>query len=222
MREQHWTESRDPEQMVRGLWTLVPTWITPRTLWSFIVGCYRLWWLTDDSLLYPRTSEFRQALVEALGELQRCGEIGWDADWDSATQTFRKLSVRLGSAQDLGTEVLGYQGLLPRHWFPIFRGVILQASRPGWSNSPEEVAGLLRCIFEMDIRSIRVDRKGFNEDVVRIAHRIYAENRFDEMPVLGDALEEAGCQNEDVLAHCRCRTQHARGCWVVDLILEKR
>jgi hypothetical protein len=54
-----------------------------------------------------------------------------------------------------------------------------------------------------------------------IARSIYEERRFDDLPVLADALEDAGCSDEAVLAHCRDSAGHARGCWVVDLILGK-
>ena len=42
---------------------------------------------------------------------------------------------------------------------------------------------------------------------------------FSPMPILADALQDAGCDNEAVLAHCRGDGPHVRGCWVVDLIL---
>ncbi len=48
-----------------------------------------------------------------------------------------------------------------------------------------------------------------------------AERAFDRLPILADALEEAGCDHPDVLAHCRGPGPHARGCWVVDLVLGK-
>ena len=41
------------------------------------------------------------------------------------------------------------------------------------------------------------------------------------MPILADALQDAGCTNEDVLTHCRGDGPHVRGCWVVDLLLGK-
>jgi hypothetical protein len=54
-----------------------------------------------------------------------------------------------------------------------------------------------------------------------MAQRMYVSRDFSDMPVLADALEEAGCTNPDVLAHCRMSGDHVRGCWVADLVLEK-
>jgi hypothetical protein len=42
------------------------------------------------------------------------------------------------------------------------------------------------------------------------------------MPILGDALEEGGCTNAEMLNHCRQPGIHVRGCWLVDLILQKK
>jgi hypothetical protein len=55
--------------------------------------------------------------------------------------------------------------------------------------------------------------------VRRLAQSIYAEHRFDELGVLADALEEAGCTDRDILEHCRSGPPHVRGCWCVDLLL---
>ncbi len=60
-----------------------------------------------------------------------------------------------------------------------------------------------------------------SETVVALASGIYAERAFDRLPILADALEEAGCNHPDVLAHCRGSGPHARGCWVVDLVLNR-
>jgi hypothetical protein len=57
--------------------------------------------------------------------------------------------------------------------------------------------------------------------VVRLAQAIYEERGFDLLPLLADALEEAGCTSADILAHCRTKGEHVRGCWVVDLLLGK-
>lgn len=57
--------------------------------------------------------------------------------------------------------------------------------------------------------------------VPRMARAIYDGRRFDDLPYLADALEEAGCDDGALLAHCRQRGEHARGCHVVDLLLGK-
>lgn len=57
--------------------------------------------------------------------------------------------------------------------------------------------------------------------VPKIAQAIYDDRRFEDMPILADALEDAGCDHEDILRHCREPGQHVRGCWVVDLLLGK-
>jgi hypothetical protein len=55
----------------------------------------------------------------------------------------------------------------------------------------------------------------------RMARGIYNDRRFDELPILADALKDAGCDNADILDHCRHEGPHVRGCWVVDLLLGK-
>jgi hypothetical protein len=55
--------------------------------------------------------------------------------------------------------------------------------------------------------------------VVSLARAIHDEGRWQDLPVLADALEEAGCTDQDVLRHCRGQEPHARGCWLVDLLL---
>ena len=54
---------------------------------------------------------------------------------------------------------------------------------------------------------------------MRIAQEINQECRWDDLPILADALEDAGCANADMLAHCRAGGEHVRGCWVVDVVL---
>jgi hypothetical protein len=58
--------------------------------------------------------------------------------------------------------------------------------------------------------------------VPKLAQGVYEERAFDRLPILADALEDAGCSDEEILAHCRGGGEHARGCWVVDMILGKK
>ncbi|HEY7423826.1 MAG TPA: hypothetical protein VH682_06225 [Gemmataceae bacterium] len=57
--------------------------------------------------------------------------------------------------------------------------------------------------------------------ILKLAQAIYDERDFVHLPILADALEEAGCDNADILNHCRQPGEHVRGCWVVDLLLDK-
>jgi hypothetical protein len=66
------------------------------------------------------------------------------------------------------------------------------------------------------------DWSAWNGGVARkLAQAIYDERRFGDLPALADALEEAGCGDSDLLRHLREPGLHARGCWVVDLVLDK-
>ena len=56
-------------------------------------------------------------------------------------------------------------------------------------------------------------------DVVGLCQAMTASGDFAAMPILADALQDAGCDDERVLGHCRGDGPHARGCWVVDALL---
>jgi len=82
-------------------------------------------------------------------------------------------------------------------------------------------ASLLRCIFGNPFRPVTVSPAWQTANVLELARTIYDERAFDRMPILADALEEAGCTNREILSHCRGAGPHVRGCWVVDLLLGK-
>ena len=82
-------------------------------------------------------------------------------------------------------------------------------------------AWLLFDIFGNPFRPIVADPAWLSPTVQSIASAIYQDRAFDRLPILADALEEAGCTNADVLLHCRQPGEHVRGCWVVDLVLGK-
>ena len=54
-----------------------------------------------------------------------------------------------------------------------------------------------------------------------IARHIYDDRAFHDLPILADALEDAGCADAAILDHCRGPGPHVRGCWAVDLLLGK-
>jgi hypothetical protein len=81
---------------------------------------------------------------------------------------------------------------------------------------------LIREVFGNPFRPVAFDPAWRTTDVVLLASGIYDEKAFDRMPILADALQDAGCDSEAILSHCRDPNQvHVRGCWVVDLVLGK-
>jgi hypothetical protein len=87
-------------------------------------------------------------------------------------------------------------------------------------------ADLARCIFGSlycPRRAVRPSSLRWNGGVLgKLAQGIYEDRAFDRLPILADALEEAGCMEPRILAHCRGAIVHSRGCWVLDLLLRKR
>ncbi len=105
---------------------------------------------------------------------------------------------------------------------------------------------LLNELFGNPFRMTSFLRSWRTSDVVSVAQAIYDNDRYDQMPILADALEEAGCTNNWILDHCRLpnprsfyeqtgydmesplvskwakQTVHVKGCWVVDLVLGKK
>jgi hypothetical protein len=83
---------------------------------------------------------------------------------------------------------------------------------------------LLRDIAGNPFRSAAVANTwlAWNDGIVpKLAQAIYDEGAFDRLPVLADALEEAGCEDAELLRHCRGGGEHVRGCWAVDLVLRR-
>ena len=80
---------------------------------------------------------------------------------------------------------------------------------------------LLHDIFGNPFRPITFAPESRTDTAIAIASQMYESRDFSAMPILADALQDAGCDNPDVLNHCRQGGPHVRGCWVVDLVLGK-
>jgi hypothetical protein len=98
----------------------------------------------------------------------------------------------------------------------------IREPNPAWEAHEKQQAALARCIFGNPFRPVALAPSvlAWNDRlVVRLAQAIYDERRWADLPLLGDALLDAGCDNEEVIAHCRePGAVHFRGCWVVDLL----
>jgi hypothetical protein len=83
-------------------------------------------------------------------------------------------------------------------------------------------ADLLREVFGNPFRPVAFDPAWRSTDVMLLAQGIYADKAFDRLPILADALQEAGCDSEAILNHLRdANAPHVRGCWALDLALGK-
>jgi hypothetical protein len=84
-------------------------------------------------------------------------------------------------------------------------------------------AHILRDIFgPFPFGPVDLDHSWLTPTVISLAQAIYDERAFERMPSLADALEDAGCTNQQILEHGRGGREHVRACWVVDLLLGKR
>jgi hypothetical protein len=121
-------------------------------------------------------------------------------------------------------------GTLPgdsRFWFESTQETARLAGRAkerGGGNAADEnlrQSFLLRDILGNPFRPVTVDPAWLTSTVVSLAQGIYEDRAFDRLPILADALEDAGCTQVDMLNHCRQPGEHVRGCWPVDLLLGK-
>jgi hypothetical protein len=88
--------------------------------------------------------------------------------------------------------------------------------------SLQETSDLLRDIFGNPFRPVSFLPSWRTDTAVALARQMYESRDFGAMPILADALQDAMCDNEDILSHCRdVKQSHVRGCWVVDLVLGK-
>jgi hypothetical protein len=89
----------------------------------------------------------------------------------------------------------------------------------GFTGFAKVKADIVRCVFGNPFRPVAFAPDWRTDTALGLARAIHEDHAFDRLPILADALEDAGCTDADVLGHCRGGGPHARGCWVVDLVL---
>ncbi|MCE9568118.1 MAG: hypothetical protein K8U57_39450 [Planctomycetes bacterium] len=83
-------------------------------------------------------------------------------------------------------------------------------------------SALLRDLFGNVFRPATFSPEWRTDTVLSLAKEMYESRDFSAMPILADALQDAGCDSDGILEHCRDEKQvHVRGCWVVDQVLGK-
>jgi hypothetical protein len=95
----------------------------------------------------------------------------------------------------------------------------LQAYHRAQAVEREQQTGLLHDIFGDPFHPATFTATWRTDTAVSLARQMYDSRDFGAMPILADVLQDAGCDNEDILNHCRGPGPHVRGCWVVDLVL---
>jgi hypothetical protein len=223
MNEADWLTCPDP----RPLLEMVQEEITERKLRLFACACVRRVWdqLTDErsrvavklaELAADQPVPYRE-LDQASGEAEEAfedaldiGKPGSVEDAARATQIAAAAAASYASNPDLRDCGLN----------EVLLGA-LDASAAGASAELGVQANLLRDIVLNPFRSVAVDRAWLTPAAVAIARHVYDKDDFLSLPVLADALEDAGCDNAVILAHLRGPGPHVRGCWALDLILGK-
>jgi hypothetical protein len=191
--------------------------------------CRRIWpYLPNaEARRFVEVTERRADQILRPGD-EAAGDEFSDADYDRSTGYHDYVySYATGAVDQLGhqdaweaasgsSHPAGYAELTAT-------GALAQVPTSGIHKRLRPQADLLRDIFGNPFHPVVLDPAWLTADVLLLARGIYEERAFDRMPILADALQDAGCDNEDVLNHCRDAKQvHVSGCWVVDLVLGKR
>lgn len=184
--------------------------------------CRRIWRVLSDERS-RRVVEIAERFADGAAdgqELQAASDVSHAAHRDA----FR-LKGKIGASAEWAAAFSADQ----RPFFAATRAANfawVAMGDPVTEPGPEKAAQakLIREIFGNPFRPVAVNLawRTWNDGTVeKLARSIYDLRRFDLMPILADALEEAGCDNTEILAHCRGPNEHVRGCWLVDLLLGK-
>jgi hypothetical protein len=231
MTEADWLACTDPERMLDFLQERG----NDRRLRLFAVACCRSVWglLTDERSraaveVSERYADGRATLIELVAARRRAVQAtkrrGQGAAWSAYWAASRRIT---GSLQNV-CEAVGDATA------PVAAGTAkaaganqLAAWNADWSARRRDYVYFLRDIFGNPFRAVPVEPAwlAWSGGIVgKMARSIYDERRFGDLPVLADALEEAGCTDREILEHCRSAggtrgQEHVRGCWVLDRLL---
>jgi hypothetical protein len=227
MTETKWLVCNDPNLMLGFLSSRA----SERKLRLFAWACVRsIWRLVPD--LGRRAVEVAEEFADGAADADQLQASFNAASRDSAAglpPDIALMSIR--AAQSAAGLPLYFWG--PMEW-PIkairqdgfHRAVAAGAGRLPASLHQAECArqaALLRDLFApFHCGDLRPGCLAWNDGMLdRLARAIHENKAFQDLPILADALEEAGCTDPAILDHCRGPGPHVRGCWVVDLILGK-
>jgi hypothetical protein len=205
MQEAEWETSKEPDLMLETL--LRNDNVSRRKVQLWACACVK----RVEHLLEMKTSrqvlEITERFLEGKARLQEVEH------WCRNAQRVRKGNRSATRAAYLAARLCASPFTFPP-------GDISEAAAEATSDGAlekKEQAVLLRDIFARPGPPM-LDPAWLTSTVTSLAQAIYADRAFDRMPILADALEDAGCTDASILEHCRGGGEHVRGCWVVDLL----
>jgi hypothetical protein len=178
----------------------------------FCVACCRA---RADRLGHPLCHDLL-GLAEAFAD---DGSAAARARMAAGRQRVRGWALSAGRADSVGYDVAEYF----RRWAVVLAATPKLLPLPEPFLDPAELfRDLLADIFDDPFRPVTFNPEWRTSAAVQLAAQMYEARDFAHMPILADALQDAGCEHPAVLAHCRDpHATHVRGCWVVDLVLGK-
>jgi hypothetical protein len=222
MTEAQWHTCTSPEAILNFLTNKA----SERKLRLYAVGCCRrIWQQLDDRCRYAvetaqRFADDRASEAELFSAGQAVASIA-RVTGDPSLPIARSTSSRGGAAWS-ATRMPAWFAAWDAAWDA--RMVARDYIPTDWEKERVWQASLLLDLFGNPFQPVIVDPAWLIQHdgaVHKLAQVIYEEGRFGDMPILADALEEAGCTSAEILEHCRARQPHYRGCWVVDAVLGK-
>jgi len=226
MTEAEWNTCTDPRPMLEFLEGKA----SDRKLRLFAVACCRrIWHLLSDERSRKaievaeryaegvvRGTELETAYEAACGVTNGVGNT-WDAAQDLGSRYFSEAFDGVaGAAAYAAIWAANSDDLLDVGF--VANAVTFASQAP----TRKDAAWLLQDVFgPLPFRLVTLDPIWLTNTVTSLAQAIYTDHAFDRLPILADALEDAGCTNADILNHCRQPGVHVLGCWVVDLLLGK-
>jgi hypothetical protein len=225
MIESEWLACGDPQPMLRHLGCKAGE--RKRRLFA-CACCRRAWHLLADYRIRKAVETAERYADNAASETEL------EAASDSAEVVFRSGNSRTGSHAAAHAVIASTAGGLDASRTAVFaaQGIVNpkdieepnEHERARLDAERAEQTSVLRDIVGNPFHAVAVEPSWLTWHggmVTKIAQGIYNDRAFDLLPKLADALLEAGCTNEAILAHCRAGGVHVRGCWVVDLVLGK-
>jgi hypothetical protein len=221
--DSQWGALNDPEQLVDVLGKQADK----RKLRLFAVACCRRawkWFEHDDS---QRAIELAEAYADRsiprkeLIQAQAAAKVHI-RDSDSTAAAFAAAAVSLPTFRAKWVAYLARAVVRQNTYYSHPSWKPANADEPRHQDESLCQAMIIRDIFGNPSRPVAFDPSWRTSIAVGLARTMYESRDFAAMPILADALEEAGCDSPAVLAHCRDPNGvHVRGCWVVDLVLGK-